>query len=443
MKRILFLVLFALAAVCAVVLFRPSILSLATKVPPVAEANSPSSRVPAAFFGLNLNARATQDQPWPAIPFGSFRFWDSATGWAQINTGKDQYDWTQVDKWLTALKAHNVEDALFTFGRVPRFASSKPNDQSCGYGPGQCDPPSDLNPDGTGSDQYWKDFVTAIATHSKNSHTVHIKYWELWNEPWSPDFWTGSMAQLLRMASDAHDILHRIDPDAIVLSPPLPLRYPRYAQFMADYFAAGGGKYADAIAVHGYIHAKPGVPPVAADFITYLAQVRKILAQYGQDSKPLWDTEASWGNTGNFLPDEDMQAAFLAQFYLLHWSQGVERLYWYAYNNGAIGGLWIQEAGNPSRPGRVTKAGIAYGEVYNWLVGATMTRPCAQEGSVWTCSIAKANGAEAQILWSADKEQSYTPKPAFTRMRDLDKKANPISGPVKVGPKPILLETQP
>src|SRR5579863_4637865 len=107
MKRILFLVLFALAAVCAVVLFRPSILSLATKVPPVAEANPPSSRVPAAFFGLNLNARATQDQPWPAIPFGSFRFWDSATGWAQINTEKDQYDWTQVDKWLTALKAHN------------------------------------------------------------------------------------------------------------------------------------------------------------------------------------------------------------------------------------------------------------------------------------------------------------------------------------------------
>ena len=105
--------------------------------------------------------------------------------------------------------------------------------------------------------------------------------------------------------------------------------------------------------------------------------------------------------------------------------------------------MWIQEAGNPSRPGRITKAGIAYGEVYNWLVGATMTRPCAQEGSVWTCSIAKANGAEAQILWSADKEQSYTPKPAFTRMRDLDKKANPISGPVKVGPKPILLETQP
>jgi hypothetical protein len=389
---------------------------------------------------MNVNARATQDQPWPAVPFGSFRFWDSATGWTQINTAKDHYDWTQVDKWLAALKAHNIDDALYTFGRVPRFASSKPNDQSCGYGPGQCDPPADLNADGSGTDQSWKDFVTAIATHSKNSHTVHIKYWELWNEPWSPDFWTGTMAQLIRMASDAHNILHGIDPDAIVLSPPLPLRYPRYEQFMADYFAAGGGKYADAIAFHGYIHAKPGVPPVATDFGKYLAELRKILAQYGQNSKPLWDTEASWGNTENFLPDENMQAAFLAQFYLLHWSQGIERFYWYAYNNGTIGGLWVQETGNPSRPGRVTKAGIAYGEVYNWLVGATMTRVCAPEGSLWTCAITKADGREAQIVWSPDSEQSYKAKPAFNRMRDLDRKVSPISGPVQVGPKPVLLE---
>jgi hypothetical protein len=443
MKRTFFFILFVLMTVCAVVLSRPSTVSLAIKVSPEAEGNPPRYKVPATFFGLNVNVRATQDQPWPAVPFGSFRFWDSATGWAQINTAKDRYDWTQLDKWLTALKAHDVDDTLYTFGRVPRFASSKPNDQSCAYGPGQCDPPSDLKSDGSGSDQYWKDFVAAIATHGKNSHTVRIKYWELWNEPWSPDFWTGSLAQLVRMASDAHEILHRIDPDAIVLSPPLPLRYPRYAQFMADYFAAGGGKYADAIALHGYVHAKPGVHPVAADFVTYLVELRKVLAQYGQNSKPLWDTEASWGNTKNFLPDEDMQAAFLAQFYLIHWSQGVERLYWYAYNNGTVGGLWTSDAGNPSYPGRVTKAGMAYREVYGWLVGAAMTRPCAQDGSQWTCSITKADGHEAQIVWSPDREQSYTAKPAFTRMRGLDRNANPISGPIKIGPKPILLETQP
>jgi hypothetical protein len=173
-----------------------------------------------------------------------------------------------------------------------------------------------------------------------------------------------------------------------------------------------------------------------------LTEFRKVLAQYGQQSKPLWDTEASWGNEEVFLPDPDMQAAFLAQFYLLHWSQGIERLYWYAYNDGAVGRLWIPDAYSPSRPGTVTKAGTAYAELYSWLVGATMTQACAQDGSKWTCGITK-DGHEAQIVWSPDSEQSYTPKPAFKRMRELDRTTNPISGPIKIGPKPILLESQP
>jgi hypothetical protein len=442
MKRLGVLVFFLLALGWVALRSRPTEISLARNRSPEAEANSPRDKIRPTFFGMNVHVWVTQDQPWPAVPFGSYRFWDSATGWAQINTAKDRYDWSQLDKWFAALKAHNVDDTLYTFGRVPRFASSKPNDESCAYGPGQCDPPSDLNPDGSGSDQYWKNFVAAIANHSKNSHSVHIKYWELWNEAYLPVFWTGSMAQLVRMASDAQNIIHHIDPDAIVLCPSAPLRPSRFSDFLPDYLAAGGGKYIDAIAFHGYVHGKPGVHPVAANSIAYLVELRKVLAQYGQSSKPLWDTEASWGDSGNFLPDEDMQAAFLAQLYLIHWSQGIERLYWYAYNGGSVGTLWIPDAGNRSRPGRVTKPGIAYRELYGWLVGATMTRPCAPDGPQWTCGITKADGREAQIVWSPDSERSYTPKPAFARMRDLDGKANPVSGPVKIGPKPMLLETQ-
>ncbi|HXM64779.1 MAG TPA: hypothetical protein VN950_28205 [Terriglobales bacterium] len=442
MTRTAFFILLALSAVCPL-WAQPSDVSSTNKASPETGNNPAKGAIPATFFGMNVHVWVTQDQPWPAVPFGSFRFWDSATGWAQINTAKDRYDWSQLDKWLIALKARHVDDALYTFGRVPGFASSKPSDQSCAYGPGQCDPPSDLKSDGSGSDQYWKDFVEAIVTHGKNSRTVRIKYWEIWNEPYLPSFWTGSMAQMVRMASDAQSIIHRIDPDAIVLTPPAPLRYPRYAEFMPNYLAAGGGKYADAIAFHGYVHGKAGVHPVAADFITYLGELRKVLAQYGQNSKPLWDTEASWGNEEVYLPDEDMQAAFLAQFYLIHWSQGVERLYWYAYNDGAVGRLWIPDAHNPSRPGRVTKAGIAYTELESWLVGSTMIQPCAPDGSKWTCGITTADGHEAQIVWSPDSEQSYTPKPAFKRMRELDKQTTAVSGPVKIGPKPVLLESQP
>lgn len=386
--------------------------------------------IPPTLFGMHLHIWKGRSQPWPDIPFGSFRLWDSATGWAQINTAKGKYDWSQLDDWFSKLSEHNVVDVLYTFGRTPPFASSRPDQHGCAYGPGQCAPPKDVNEDGAGSDQYWKDFVTAIATHSKNNRGVHIKYWELWNEPYLPVFWTGTFPQLIRMARDAHEIIHSIDPDAVVLTGPSVPSWPKYRHFLDDYLEAGGGQYADAISFHGYVN-----PPLkTGDFFRNYAEFRKTLAKYGQDNKPVLDTEGSWGDTEKLrFTDEDQQAAFLAQAYLAHWSLGVQRFYWYAFNGGT-GTLSDQT-------GRGTKAAAAYREVYHWLVGATMTKPCAQEGSMWTCTITK-DGHESQIMWNDGGEKSYSPKSAVKKMRDLDGNANPVSGAVKIGAKPVLFEGQ-
>ena len=54
------------------------------------------------------------------------------------------------------------------------------------------------------------------------------------------------------------------------------------------------------------------------------------MATYGQSGKPLWDTETSWGVTAaSCFYNQDLQAAFLAQLFMLHWSAGVERVFWY------------------------------------------------------------------------------------------------------------------
>jgi len=396
------------------------------------EPRPPANPVPRTFFGMHRHVWPNRPEPWPDIPIGSFRLWDSNTGWAQINPSEGHYDWSQVDKWFADLQQHNVEDVLYTFGRTPQFASSQPNNAQCGYGPGQCAPPKDLKPDGTGSDEYWKTFVTAIATHSKNNPGIHIKYWELWNEPYLPVFWTGTIPQLLRMARDAREIIHSIDPDAVFLSPPSGMMYPKPRQFMDDWLAAGGGQYADGISFHGYVQGAP-----ATDFIKYYAEFRKILAKYGQDSKPTYDTEASWGEAEKHgFTDEDLQAAYITQFYLVHWSQGVKRLYWYAFNNGDNGKLWNREQKT------ITKAARAYRELFNWLVGSTMTKACAPDGSIWTCNITRADGTEAVIVWNQGGETSYTPKGAWKKFRDGEGQESTISGPVKLGPKPLLLESK-
>ena len=432
MKRIVFCVLLVLSA--ASILAGSGVWSAAPAAIVFASGDQhpPSTPVPRTFFGMHRHVWPNKTEPWPDAPIGSFRMWDSRTGWEQINTANGKYDWSVVDKWFSDLQEHGVEDILYTFGRVPEFASSQPN-LDCYNGPGQCAPPKDLKPDGTGSDQYWKDFVTAIVTHSKNNRGIHIKLWELWNEPYLPKYWAGTTAQLLRMARDAKEIIHNIDPDATFLTPSSGCSYIKFRQFMEDWLAAGGGEYADGIAFHGYTQHGP-----ATDFIPNYAELRKILAKYHQESKLTYDTEASWGNVkkGKGTTDEDLQAAFIAQFYLVHWSEGVQRLYWYAWNDGATGKLYDRDSMTS------TPAARAYREVFNWMVGSTMTKGCSADGSVWTCTLTKPDGKEALVVWNESGEKNYSPKGAFKKFRDVAGNAGPISGPLKIGPKPLFLESQ-
>ena len=429
MKRILFPVLLVLAAMSILAgsgafSARPADVVLASDEP-----HPPSTPIPATFFGMHRHVWPHKEEPWPDIPFGSFRMWDSATGWAQINVGPGKYDWDQVDKWFSQLKEHNVEDVIYTFGRTPQFASSQPN-MDCNYGPGQCAPPKDLDADGKGADQYWKDFVTAIVTHSKNYKGIHIKIWELWNEPYIPRDWSGTIPQLLRMQKDAKDIIHSIDPDAIFLTPPAGLQYPKYSKFLEEWLAAGGGENADAIGFHGYVHGE------ATDFIKYYAAMKKTLAKYHQENKDTYNTEASWGNDKSGFTDEDLQTAYVAQFYLVQWSEGVKRLYWYAWNDGATGKLYNRESRTSTRAAR------AYREVYNWMVGSTMTKGCSPDGSVWTCGLTKADGKEALVVWNESGEKEYKPKGAFKKFRDVAGNSAAVSGTLTIGPKPIFLEAQ-
>ena len=407
------------------------------------EMSPPSGTIPATLFGMHIHVRGPH-APWPTVTFGSFRMLENLTSWAAVNTGPGTYNWRVVDAILAALKEHGVDDVVYTFDKTPSWASAHPDHDCVEPGPmsamhvahkmfpGLCDPPSDLNPDGSGSDQHWKDYVTAIVTHAKNSRGARIKYWEIWNEPHNTWYWTGTYPQMVRMAKDANSIIKSIDSDALVLSP------SGSPKFLEGFLAAGGGQYVDVIADHGYIHSgRPGDFPYPPKFISVVKQKREIMARYGADNKPLWDTEGSWGNAQRMGFDEDYQEAFLAQYYILHWSLNVPRFYWFAWNDGAVGTLWIQQPGNPEA-GTVAKAASAYNEIYRWLVGATMTRACSLDGGVWSCGLTR-DGREQIVAWADHDPRNYTPKSPLKRMRDIDGNESAVSGPIKVGAKPVLL----
>ena len=200
---------------------------------------------------------------------------------------------------------------------------------------------------------YYDEFLTAIATHVAGK----IKYWELWNEPQATPNYCGDIATMVTMAQHASRILKTIDPNAQILSPAAN-GDQRGPAWLAMFLAAGGSNYVDVIAFHGYWSAN------AEDVLAVISNFKAAMLANGAGSKPMWDTESSWAGFGNTpAPNNSQQVGFIAKDYILHWSQGVSRFIWYAYDGGSVwlgSGAPIQA--NPQQQYPIVK-------LPEWLVG--------------------------------------------------------------------------
>jgi hypothetical protein len=357
---------------------------------------------------------------WPAVPFGALGKGTMVT-WPYVEPAKGQFNWARLDRFVASASAHGV-GILYSFGGVPAWASE---DRA------SCHLQYVLSCSGAVANmQDWQDFVTALITRYKG----RIGIYELWNEP--QNFFTGTPSQLSALTQKEHDVIRSIDPAATILSPSI-VAYG-YA-YLASYFAAGGTTDIDGVAMHSYPNPNNDIAETVTGSMT--TTVRTLMSRYGISGKPLWDTEGSWGDTSSgATTDPDLQAAFVARAYLLHWSMGFSRFYWYAWDNTTWGYL-RNSAGRPS------EAGIAYGQVYNWMVGAMMARPCSFDGAseyhaVYTCDLTRTGGHDAAAVWNTDGNSTYTAPSQFTRYLDLAGLSHPIPSNHKlpIGLKPILLE---
>lgn len=170
--------------------------------------NTPSTTVPSTYFGMTFNKGADAASPLPQpVTEGMLRIWDSGAGWSTIETANGTYNWTPLETLLKNAYDDGMTTAIYTMSRTPQWAldlvnncTSNPNqpacDTTCNYydtggvttgagAPGQCYPPSDINPDGTGTDAMWKAWVTALGqeatTLCNEGGYACIKYFEIWN----------------------------------------------------------------------------------------------------------------------------------------------------------------------------------------------------------------------------------------------------------------------
>jgi len=406
-----------------------------------------------SLFGLSANSGIVSQQPWPEDSFGSLRLLGAGTAWSDMNPGPGKYDFDILTGFLQGAKDHG-QTILLVFEQTPKWASSRPNDTSCTGPAGSCDPPNDLNADGTGSNQHWKDFVTAVVNLSVSFGPGHIRHYELWNEPYHEWYWTGTYAQLIRMAADAYTIIKSIDPTAKVASPSFAWEIKTGVDWMGGYFDAGGGQYADQIDVHGYVFNRNAATGWPENVAKYATDFHNSLRQYGQQGKPVWNSEANWGKDipgRRYFDDPDLQAAWLARMYLMLPSYGVNYFYWFSWNDPGVAPLWEPDPNDPSQPGTLLKPGVAYQQVYNWMVGATLTQACTPQGTVWSCVFQRSGGYVAEAIWDASlscdhgqcKTENHTVNAMFKQYRKLNGDTAKIVGnTVPVGAKPIWLENQ-
>lgn len=473
----------------AIVLF--FLLALSSPAQPGHTTDAPSSNAPPAaiqptFFGMHINRLTT---PWPQIPFGSLRMLGNLTTWFHLEReSRNRYDWGTLDRWLDAAHVHNV-DVMYTFSRTPAWAARNAH-SACGPNRDEadCSPPSDLTTSapcqgplqGTvTTDCFFKEFVTSLLNHvcsgKAPNKSCRIVAFSCWNEPNLDGFWIGNYAASARMCSDMVATVKDQCKDCVTLTPDISAATSgdtkdngdsrSYDEWFKNFLIAYRqyGNYPDAGAFHPYAARTHGIIPApfpetfagsgcpresrsTACPDTLLGKIdtmRSIMNQNGMAGRPLWATEGGWGTNGE-MTDPDAQAAYVARWLILQASAGVQRAYWYMWDTGTNpqgwGGLWDDSNGT-------YKAGVAYGQVYNWLVGATFTKPCSADHDVWTCDLSGPGGKQERIVWNASRSydtrfaSKYAVSAPFNQVRDLSGNQSAITaGSVAIGSKPVLLE---
>jgi hypothetical protein len=386
--------------------------------------SSSHQEIPSSFFGMHIHHMVSPSgkdplTPWPSVNVPEWRLWDARVTWPDLEPSKGQWRFDNLDKSLAMAEAHNTE-VLMTLGLTPRWASARPEERSVSQ-PGFAAEPKDI--------EDWRTFVRTVATRYKG----RIHAYEIWNEPNLKQFWSGTTDQLLALTREAHNIIKSVDPTAVIVSPSATGAHG--IPWLSEFLSKGGGRYVDVIGYHFYVFPKP---PEA--MLPLIDKVKQALKDNGAGDKRIWDTELGWAEPKPF-PSDELAAAYLSRSFILSWAAGIQRVYWYAWDNHTWVLLETTETDNKTlRP-----AGQAYDTIQKWLVGASMDACTESAGHTWTCQLHR--GDESQwIVWTVDddEEKTFTVPSSWhaQSVTPLLGEPSALKGPsIQIGQVPVLITT--
>lgn len=389
-------------------------------IPVLAPGSTAARPIPSQFFGIHVNSAA--DLSTLSLPAATIRLWDDNTDWFSIcPNSATTCDWSTLDAYLSYASSHDL-DVIYTFGRVPIWENpSGPTYQN-------------LWATNVANMTDWTNFVSQVVQRSNG----RIKYWEIWNEPDNPAFWSGTNAQLVALAQSAYNIIKSADPSSKILLPPT----AEDSNWTNAYLASGGGAYADIMTLHGYPYTSP------EEYLSTVSAYQSVFTANGYAQLPIWDTEGNWVN-GDALTygglhgaNADEDAAWVARSMVIQASMGVAKFAWYGWDycdaSPCYANLWTPSLG-------LLEPGTAYATTAKWLTGAFVGACTNVSGTVWACPLARDGGYLAQMMWdTSNTSSSFTVGSQYVQSRDLiTNQGQTIEGnTIILGHRPLLIETR-
>ena len=251
--------------------------------------------------------------------------------WSRLEPSRGRYDFSGHDAVVRAFGKAGIE-VLGVIAYSPGWAN--------GGAPSSYYPP--LDP---------ADYARFAGRLAARYAPLGVHAWEIWNEENLGHFWgpAPSVAAYARLLRGAYRAIHAVDPRAQVIVGGL--AQPRASattitamDFLESLYAAGAGRYFDALADHPYN--SPRLPSDSSAVNNWQRMfatsrsLRSIMSDNGDRGKKIWITEygAPTGGISAFdrhgVVTEDLQQTMLRQAYaLVATYEWAGPLFWYEYQD--------------------------------------------------------------------------------------------------------------
>lgn len=238
-----------------------------------------SANVSILPYGINVHL--VDNDVLQKVADAGIKWIRTGANWSAVEIRKGSFDWTQVDRVVNYADSHDLS-ILFVIAYTPGWANGN---KGLIY-------PADNVGD-------WENFVRITVNRYKNK----VKYWNIWNEPNSLDFFAlGKDVFVEKVFLPAARVIRSADPGAFIVGPGLAHLNSLNAEwyFWLKYILLQCSDYIDIVSHQ--IYKNEGV------YYIYelleigeplIPSVQSIIEESGNGSKPLWITETGW-NTREF-----------------------------------------------------------------------------------------------------------------------------------------------